>query len=58
MLKNFINQLEERREKESALIKKAADELQRRVEFNKELKEEFDAIGQEAPGFSNEDAAI
>lgn len=58
MLKDFVAMLNDRREKEAALVEKCKDEFQRRVKFNKEVKAEFEAIGAEVPGFDNDDPII
>ena len=58
MLKDFVAMLKDRQEKEAALIEKCRSEAQRRVDFNREVKAEFEAIGAEVPGFENDDPSI
>jgi hypothetical protein len=58
MLKDFVAMLKDRQDKEAALVEKCKEEYGRRVEFNKEVKAEFEAIGQEVPGFDNDDPGL
>jgi len=58
MLKDYVSMLQNRMEKEGQLIEAARAEFERRKEFNRKLKEEFESIGAEVPGFENDDPII
>jgi hypothetical protein len=58
MLKTFIQLNNDLADKHVALAKKAMSIREKLLDDIKELQAEYDAIGQEHPGFTNDDVGI